>query len=435
MLEKLFKITDKGTTIRKEILAGFVTFLTMSYILIVNPSILSTTGMDEKALFSATAYAAIIGTVLMGLLANLPIAQASGMGLNTFFAFTVVGVIGCTWQTALTAVFIEGIIFIILTFFNVREMIVHSIPQVLKDAIPVGIGLFITFIGLQNSGIIIPNDATYIGIGDFADPHVWIACVAIIITIICLVKNIDGAMLIGIILATVFAFIIGEGTTPEGSIITLPPSIEPSFWKFEWNEILNLNTLIIVFVMLLVNLFDSVGILLSIVGKITGSTNTKFPLKRALLSDALATTFGAILGTSTQTAFIESSAGVSAGGRTGLTSISTAFFFFLCLFFYPLVQMVPSAAISAPLIIIGFFMMSSVVKINFDDISEGLPAFFTIVFMPFTFSIASGIAFGIISFVFIKLLSGKYSQLSLAIIIISLMFLTKILLDAFHITA
>lgn len=434
MLERLFKLSENNTKVKTEFIAGLITFLTMAYILVVNPKILANTGMDENALFSATIYGAIIGTVLMGLLANLPIAQASGMGLNTFFAFTIVATMGCTWQTALAAVFIEGIIFIFLTFFNIREIIVQSIPQTLKDAIPAGIGLFIAFIGLQNSEIITSNSSTYVAIGDFANHNVWIATFGFLITIICYIRKWDGAILIGIIAATIFSFAIGDSHWPQEAIVSLPPSIKPIFWQFHWHDVLNINTLIIVFVLLIVNLFDSVGTLLAVVSKITGSTKTRFPLKRALLSDAIGTTCGAIFGTSTISSYVESAAGVAAGGRTGLTAISTAFFFALSLFFYPLVKIVPSAAISAPLVIIGFFMMSSVLKIDFENMSEGLPAFITILFMPFTYSIASGICFGVLSFVFIKIFAGKFNQLSLTILIVAFMFLVKIILDAYHIT-
>lgn len=437
MIEKFFKLSENGTTIRTEFVAGFITFLTMAYVLIVNPSILATTGMSEPALFTATALAAILGTILMGLIANLPIAQASGMGLNTFFAFTIVGAMGATWQVALTAVFIEGIVFIILTFLNIRELIVKSIPDVLKNAIPVGIGLFIALIGLKNANIIQASPATFVTIGDFSNPVVWIALVGIAVTVVCYVLNVKGAMLLGIVAATVFGFFVGEVHMPTGNIVSLPPSIEPVFMKFDWSQVLSINTLIVVFVLLLVNLFDSVGTLLAVLSKVGKPDKSgDYPqMKRALFSDALATTFGAVLGTSTVTAYVESAAGASAGGRTGLTAISTAFFFILSLFLFPLFQIVPGGATAAPLIIIGFFMMSTVIKIDFNDMSEGLPAFLTIIFMPFTYSIASGICFGVLSFVLIKLLSGKIKDITLTVVIVAIMFLIKLILDAMHITA
>ncbi|WP_101690055.1 NCS2 family permease [Dysgonomonas massiliensis] len=437
MLDKVFKLSENGTTVRKEVLAGLITFLTMAYILVVNPDILGTTGMDKDALFTATALGAIVATVLMGLLANLPVAQASGMGLNTFFAFTIVGAMGCTWQFALTAVFLEGIIFIILTFLNVREMIIKSIPAVLKNAIPVGIGMFVAFIGFKNAGIVTSNPATFISLGDFSMPGVWIALVGLIVTVVLYVLNIQGAMLLGIVAATIFGFILGEASLPQGAIISTPPSIEPIFAQFEWTNVLSIDMLIVVFVLLLVNLFDTVGTLIAVMSKIGGvDKDGNFPqMKKALFADAIGTTIGSIFGTSTVTSYVESASGVTAGGRTGLTAIATALFFVLALFFHPIFSIVPAQATAAPLIIIGFFMMYSVMKIDFGDMSEGLPAFLTIAMMPFTYSIANGIAFGVLSFVFIKLLSGKFKDITITVVIVSMMFLIKIVLDAMHITA
>lgn len=437
MLDKVFKLSENGTTVRKEIIAGLITFLTMAYILVVNPDILGTTGMNKDALFTATALGAIVATVLMGLLANLPVAQASGMGLNTFFAFTIVGAMGCTWQFALTAVFLEGIIFIILTFLNVREMIIKSIPAVLKNAIPVGIGMFVAFIGFKNAGIVTSNPATFISLGDFSIPGVWIALVGLIVTVVLYVLNVQGAMLLGIVAATIFGFILGEASLPQGAIVSTPPSIEPIFAQFEWTNVLSIDMLIVVFVLLLVNLFDTVGTLIAVMSKIGGvDKDGNFPqMKKALFADAIGTTVGSIFGTSTVTSYVESASGVTAGGRTGLTAIATAMFFVLALFFYPIFSIVPAQATAAPLIIIGFFMMYSVMKIDFGDMSEGLPAFLTIAMMPFTYSIANGIAFGVLSFVFIKLLSGKFKDITITVVIVSIMFLIKIILDAMHITA
>ena len=441
MLEKIFKLKDNQTNIRKEVVAGLITFLTMAYVLVVNPFILKTTGMDEAALFTATALAAIIATVLMGLLANLPVAQASGMGLNTFFAFTVVAAMGCTWQFALTAVFIEGIIFIILTFLNVRELIIKSIPAVLKNAIPVGIGMFVALIGLKNAGIVVSNPATYVALGDFSNHSVWIALVGLVVSVVFYVLRIQGAMLFGIVAATLFGAITGDVHMPTGAIVATPPSIEPIFAQFVWADLLTseaiVNMVIVVFVLLLVNLFDTVGTLIAVMSKIGGvDEHGDFPqMKKALFADAIGTTIGAVLGTSTVTSYVESASGVAAGGRTGLTAVSTAFFFVLALFFFPIFSIVPAGATAAPLIIIGFFMMASVIKIDFDDMSEGLPAFITIAFMPFTYSIANGIAFGVLSFVFIKLLSGKYKDVTITVVIVAILFLIKIILDALHITA
>lgn len=434
ILEKTFKLSENNTTVRKELTAGLITFLTMSYVLVVNPSILATTGMDGDALFTATALAALFGTLMMALYAKLPIAQAPGMGLNAFFAFTVCGVMGYSWQFALTAVFIEGIVFILLTFFNVRELIVRSIPKVLKDAIPVGIGLFITMIGLKNAGIIVASPSTLVALGDFSQHNVWIAFAGLLVTAVLFVRNVNGAILIGIVFATIFGVILGDVAWPEKSIIGLPPSISPIFAQFDWGGIFSLDMLIVVFTLLFVNLFDTVGTLIGVVSK-TGIADAEgnFPqMKKALFADALGTTVASILGTSTVTAYVESASGVAAGGRTGLTSVGTALMFALALFFAPLFLMVPAAATSPALIIVGLFMISSVVKINFEDMSEGLPAFLTIVFMPFTYSIAEGIVFGMLSYAFIKLCSGKYKEVSATVYVIALLFLLKIVLDASH---
>lgn len=431
-LEKTFKLTENKTTIRKEFFAGLITFLTMSYILIVNPSILSTTGMDKDALFTTTALATIFATLMMALYAKLPIAQAPGMGLNAFFAFTVCGVMGYPWQFALTAVFIEGIVFILLTFFNVRELIVKSIPKVLKDAIPVGIGLFITLIGLKNANIVVSNSSTLVALGDFSQHSVWIAMLGLLVTAVLFVRNVNGSILIGIIVATIFAVILGDVSLPKGSIVSTPPSIAPIFAQFDWEHIFSFDMLVVVFTLLFVNLFDTVGTLIGVVSKAgIADENGNFPqLKRALFSDALGTTVGSVLGTSTITAYVESASGVASGGRTGLTSVSTALMFALALFFAPLFLMVPPAATSPALIIVGLFMISSVAKINFADMSEGLPAFLTIVFMPFTYSIAEGIVFGMLSFAFIKLCSGKSKDVSVTVYVIAILFLLKIILDA-----
>ncbi len=435
LLEKTFKLAENKTTIRKELIAGLITFLTMSYILIVNPSILSTTGMDKDALFTATAVATIFATLMMALYAKLPIAQAPGMGLNAFFAFTVCGVMGYSWQFALTAVFIEGLIFILLTFFNVRELIVKSIPKVLKDAIPVGIGLFITLIGLKNAGIVVASPATLVALGDFSEHSVWIALMGLIVTAVLYVRNINGSILIGIIVATIFGIILGDVKLPDTSIISTPPSIAPIFAQFEWDHILSFNMVVVVFTFLFVNMFDTVGTLIGVVSKAgLADEDGNFPqMKKALFSDALGTTVGSVLGTSTITAYVESASGVASGGRTGLTSVSTAFMFILALFFAPLFLMVPAAATSPALIIVGLFMISSVAKVNFNDMSEGLPAFLTIVFMPFTYSIAEGIVFGMLSFALIKVCSGKYKDVSATVYVIAVLFLLKIILDASHI--
>lgn len=435
MLEKIFKLSEHKTTVKKELLAGIVTFLTMSYILVVNPNILSETGMDRDALFTTTALATIVATLAMAFIANLPVAQAPGMGLNSFFAYTVVLTMGYSWQFALTAVFIEGAIFLLLTFFNVRELIVKSIPRVLKEAIPVGIGLFITLIGLKSAGIVVANDNTLLAIGDLANPNVWIAFIGLFVAGALLARNINGAILIGIIIATIAGCIFGVVSLPDSSLISAPPSIEPIFAKFEWKDVFTFDMLIVVFTFLFVNLFDTIGTLIGVVSK-AGLTDKdgNFPqVKRALFSDALGTTVGSVLGTSPVTSYVESVSGVSAGGRTGLTAVSTALLFGLALFLAPLFLMVPAAATAPALIIVGLFMISSVSKINFDDISEALPAFITIIFMPFTYSIAQGIVFGMLSYTLLKISIGRSKDVSMTVYVITLLFAAKLIMDAIHI--
>ena len=432
MLEKLFKLAENKTTVRKELIAGLITFLTMSYILVVNPNIMSQTGMDKSALFTATALVAIAGTLFMAFFANLPVAQAPGMGLNSFFTFTVVLGMGYTWQFALTAVFIQGIIFLILTFCNVRELIVNRIPQTLKDAIPVGIGLFITFIGLQNAGIVVNNDNTLVGLGDLANRQIWVALLGLVVISVLLVRNVPGAILIGIVVATIFALILGVATLPEGSLLSLPPDVSPVFFKFEWAQVFTFDMLIVVFTFLMVNLFDTVGTLLAVASK-AGliDKDGNFPkVKNALFADAMGTTVGAIIGTSTVTSYVESVSGVAAGGRTGLASVGTACLFAIALFLAPVFLIVPASATAPALIIVGLFMINSVLKINFDDFTESIPAFLTMVMMPLTYSIAQGIVFGMLGYVLIKLLSGRSKDISLTVYIIGGVFLIKMAIDA-----
>ena len=435
MLEKIFKLKENNTTVRRELFAGLITFLTMSYILVVNPNILENTGMDRAALFTATVLGSIIATLMMAFFTNLPIAQAPGMGLNNFFAFTVVLTMGYSWQFALTAVLLEGIIFILLTFFNVRELIVKSLPLVLKQAIPVGIGLFITLVGLKSSGIVVENANTLVSMGDMSNPNIWIALLGLVITGALLALNINGAILVGIVIATLAGFLFGIVRFPEDSWVSLPPSLAPIFFKFEWNNVISFDMLLVVFTFLFVNLFDTVGTLIGVVSK-AGFTDAEgnFPqVKKALLADALGTTFGAMLGTSPITSYVESSSGVAVGGRTGLVGVGVAIMFFLSLFFSPLFLMVPASATAPALIIVGLFMISAVAQINFDDITEALPAFVTMIFMPFTYSIAQGLVFGILTYFFVKILSGRLKDVSAVIYVLTFLFIIKLSLDALHV--
>ncbi|MDX1283554.1 MAG: NCS2 family permease [Draconibacterium sp.] len=427
MIEKFFKLKDNNTTVKTEILAGITTFMTMAYILAVNPSILSATGMDKNALFTATALSALIATLVMAMVARLPFALAPGMGLNAFFAFTVVLGMGYSWQFALTAVFLEGIIFILLTAFNIRELIVNAIPLPMKHAVSAGIGLFIAFIGLQSAGIIVDNDAVLVGLGEMGSPAVLIALGGIILTGVLLALKIKGALLIGILVATIAGLPFGVTTLPEGNLVTTPPSLEPIFWKFDFSQIFTLDMLIVLFTFLFVDMFDTVGTLVGVSSK-AGMLDKegKVPrVKQALFADSIGTFFGAIFGTSTVTTYVESASGVAEGGKTGLTSLATAGLFLIALFFAPAFTMVPGAATAPALILVGFFMMSPILKIDFENYTESIPAFITIIVMPLTYSIAEGIVFGMLSYVLLKVLTGKFKDISVVMIVLAALFILK----------
>ncbi|NCB06934.1 MAG: NCS2 family permease [Bacteroidia bacterium] len=427
MLEKFFKFKENNTSVKTEILAGITTFMTMAYILAVNPDILSATGMDKNALFTATALSALIATLVMALVARLPFALAPGMGLNAFFAFTVVLGMGYSWQFALTAVFLEGIIFLILTAFNIRELIVNAIPLSLKHAVSAGIGLFIAFIGLQNAGLIVKNDAVLVGLGDMGSPAVLIALGGIVLTAVLLALKVKGALLIGIFVATLAGIPVGVTHLPEGHLVGAPPSVAPIFWKFDFSQVFSFDMLIVLFTFLFVDMFDTVGTLVGVSSK-AGMLDKdgKVPrVKQALFADSLGTTVGAILGTSTVTTYVESASGVAEGGKTGLTSLTTAALFLIALFFAPLFTMVPGAATAPALVLVGFFMMSPILNINFDDYTESIPAFITILMMPLAYSIAEGIVFGMLSYVLLKLFTGKYKDISPVMIVLAVLFVLK----------
>lgn len=427
MFEKFFQLKENKTTVRTELLAGLTTFMTMAYILAVNPSILSATGMDKNALFTATVLSAFAATLVMALYANLPFALAPGMGLNAFFAFTVVLGMGHSWQFALTAVFIEGLIFILLTAFNIREMIVNSLPINMKHAVSAGIGLFIAFIGLQNAGLIVHNDAVLVGLGSIKTPTVMVALAGIVITGVLLAKNVKGALLIGIVASALIGLPLGVTQTPQSSLFSLPPSLSPIFMKFEFNRIFTLDMVVIVFTFLFVDMFDTVGTLVGVSDKanMLGPGGEVPRAKQALFADAFGTTFGAMLGTSTVTTYVESASGVAEGGRTGLTSLTVAGLFLLSLFLAPLFLIIPSAATAPALFLVGLFMLSPILKIVFNDFTESIPAFFTIIMMPLTYSIAEGIVFGMLSFVILKVLSGKYRDVALVMYILAALFVLK----------
>ena len=432
LIKVSFKNNDlkkAGTDIKTEIIAGFTTFLAMAYILAVNPNILGAANMDTGAVFTATALSSAIATLVMGIFPNLPFAFAPGMGLNAFLAYTVCLTMGYSWQFALTAIFCEGIIFLLLTFFNVREAIVNSIPANLKKAIGVGIGLFIAFIGLQNAGIIV-DSATLVGL-NITSPSAIVAIIGVIVTAALVAYNIKGGILIGILVTTIIG--IPFGVTQFGGVASLPPSLAPTFLKFNFSEVLaNIPDFIIVmFTFLFVDMFDTVGTLIGCAGKadMINKDGTIPNCKEALFADAVGTTVGAMLGTSTVTTFVESSTGVVEGGRTGVTAIVTAGFFLLSLFFAPLFLSIPSAATAPALILVGFYMMSPVKDIDFTDPTEGIPAFLCLLMMVCAYSISDGIMFGILSYVIIKVLAGKAKNISVATYIVALLFVFKIIVN------
>ncbi len=437
----MFQLKEHNTNVRTEILAGFTTFMTMAYILIVNPDILSKIGGEVtfNAVFVATALAAFVGTTAMALLANYPFALAPGMGLNAFFAFTVVIAGRLTWQQALTAILIEGIIFIILTFVNVREALFNAIPMTLKYAVSAGIGLFIAFIGFQNAGIVVNDDATLVSITkDITQAPVVLALLGVIITAVFVVKKVKGSILFGIIITWVLAM-IAEGTgwyvpDMESTFSVIPSAvaapIETSgllLFRFDFAALANLDFWVIMISFLFVDLFDTLGTLIGVSSK-AGFLDKEGKLpraKQALLADAIGTTFGAMVGTSTTTTYVESAAGVADGGRTGLTAMTTAILFLLALPFSPLFASIPSFATAPALIIVGFYMMESVMKINFADPTKGIPAFLTIIVMPVMYSISEGIAFGVISYTIVNVVSKNRKDLHPLMYVLTILFILK----------
>lgn len=401
--------------------------MTMAYILAVNPDILLVTGMDKNAVFTATALSAVVATLVMALWAKLPFALAPGMGLNAFFAFTVVLAMGHSWQFALTAVFLEGIIFLLLTAFNVRELIVNAIPMNLKHAISAGIGLFIAFIGMQNAGLIVKSDATMITLGNMGEHTIWIALFGLIVSGVLLALKVKGALLIGIFAAAILGIPLDVTHLPEGNWVSMPPSLEPIFFKTSFAEIFSTDMLVVLITFLFVDLFDTVGTLVGVASKANMiDKDGKLPrVKQALFADAVVTTTGALLGTSTVTTYVESASGVAEGGRTGLTALSTAGMFALALFFAPIFLMVPGAATAPALILVGSFMLSPILKINFEDYTESIPVFLTVIMMPLAYSIAEGIVFGMLSYVVLKLLTGRTRDVSVVMYILAVLFLAK----------
>ena len=408
MLQKLFGFDAATMTVRKEVIGGITTFLTMAYILAVNPSILSVTGMDAGAVFTTTCISAIVATVIMALYAKLPFALAPGMGLNAFFAFTVCLTMGYTWQFALTAVLIEGIIFIILTLTGMRQVIVNAIPLVLRRAISPGIGLFIALIGLKSAGIVASSEATLVTLGNLHDPAVLLGIFGIVLTSALLVKGVTGALLIGILITTIVG--IPLGITNFNGVFSAPPSIEPILWQFDWNNVLSVDMIIVVLTFLFIDMFDTIGTLVGVSNRagMVDEDGNVLRINKAFMADAVGTTVGAMLGTSTVTTYVESASGVNVGGRSGLTSMTTAICFAVALLFAPLFLAIPAQATAAALVLVGVMMMYEVRKVDFSDYVAGIPCFICIVLMPLTYSISDGILMGVISYVLIHLLTGTF---------------------------
>ena len=426
MLHKLFGFDAQRHNVRTEIVAGITTFLTMSYILAVNPAIFSSLdGMPAGAVFTSTALAGIVGCMMMAIVGKLPFGLAPGMGLNAFFVYTVCMGMGYSWQFALTAVFIEGLIFILLTLTNVREAIVNAIPVNLRYAIGAGIGLFIAFIGLQNAQIVVLNQSTLVSLGDITQGSALLGFIGLIITGLLYIMRVRGAMLFGILITTVIG--IPMGITEYSGLMSRPESIAPIFCKFEWDHIFSLDMLVVVFTFLFIDMFDTVGTLIGVCTR-AGMVNKEGKIDRlnqAFMSDAVATTVGAILGTSTTTTYVESAAGVSQGGRTGLTAFTIGCCFVITLFFSPLFLSIPSAATAPVLIIVGLLMLEPIRNIDFSDYTESIPAFVCILLMPMTYSISDGILLGVIMYVVLNICCGRFKKLTPMMYILALLFILK----------
>ncbi|MBO5902049.1 MAG: NCS2 family permease [Alistipes sp.] len=426
MLKRLFGFDHTKTTIRREIVAGITTFLTMSYILAVNPTMFGLLdGMPSGAVFTSTTLAAIIGCLAMAFLGKLPFGLAPGMGLNAFFVYSVCLGMGYSWQFALTAVFIEGIIFILLTLGNIREAIVNAIPQSLRNAIGAGIGLFIAFIGLSSAGVVVHDDATLVALGDITSGSALLALIGLIITSLLYMRNVPGSILIGILVTMIIGMFMG--VTEFKGIVSHPESIAPIFCKFEFENVFTLDMLVVVLTFLFIDMFDTVGTLVGVCTKanMIDRDGKIYRIKQAFMADAIATTAGAVLGTSTTTTYIESAAGVAQGGRSGLTAFSVAVCFAIALFFSPLFLSIPAAATAPALIIVGLLMLEPIAKIQWHDFTEAIPAFICVIMMPFTYSISNGILLGMIAYVVINVMSGRYKKISTTMYILALLFVLK----------
>lgn len=426
LLKRLFGFDPAKHTVRTELIAGFTSFLTMSYILAVNPAMFSQLeGMPAGAVFTSTALAAIIGTLAMAFLGKMPFGLAPGMGLNAFFVYTVCLGMGYSWQFALTAVFIEGLIFILLTLTNLREAIVNAIPATLKNAIGAGIGLFIAFIGLQNAGIVVRNDATLVSLGEITSGSALLGLIGLAITGLLTIKNVRGGLLIGILVTTLIG--IPMGITEFGGIVSMPHSISDICLQFEWDNVFTLDMVVVVFTFLFIDMFDTIGTLVGVCTKAKiMSPDGRIPrVKEAFMADAITTTVGACIGTSTITTYVESASGVAQGGRTGLTAFAIAMCFAIALFFSPLFLAIPAAATAPVLVIVGLFMMGPIKNIPFDNYAESIPAFVTIIMMPMVYSISDGILLGMISYVLLNLACGNYRRITPTMYILAILFILK----------
>lgn len=424
-IEKAFGFNPSTMQLKTELIAGATTFLTMSYVLAVNPAVLSATGMDRGALFTSTAIVSAIATLLLAIMAKLPFAQAPSMGLNAFFAYTMCQAMGYTWQQSLAIMLVEGAVFIIITFFNIREMILNSIPETLRYAISAGIGMFIAFIGLKNAGIIVAKQGTFVGLGQFT-PTCLLGIFAILTSGILMARNVKGSLFWSIILTTIVGIPFGVTSLPDNWIpVSMPQDLSPIFCKFTFDGIINLKTFLVIFSLLIVNIFDTIGTLMGLAEK-TGIVRPDGSIphvKKAMMSDAIGTTCGAFFGSSTITTYVESASGIAEGGKSGVTSFTVSMFFLIALFLSPVFLLIPSAATSGALVMVGVLMLDSIKEIDLKDLSESFPAFITMITMVLTYSIADGICLGILSYVFIKLFTGKYSQLNPTLCVLSVLFI------------
>jgi adenine/guanine/hypoxanthine permease len=428
LLDTIFKLTKKGTDVKTELLAGLTTFVALAYIIFVNPNILADAGIPKEAAIAATIYATAVATLLMGLWANFPVAVAPGMGLNAFFAYYVVGVLHLPWQVALGAVFFSGLLFLILTMGGIRQAIIKAVPMNLKCAIGVGIGLFIAFIGLKNAGIIIADRATFVAVGNLTAPQPLLACVGLIFTAVLMARNIKGSILIGILGTTFLGMVLGVVPAPKGlqDIMSLSlPSLSPTLFELDILGAWEFGLFSIIFTFTIVELFDNMGTLIGLTrkAKLMNDKGEIENLDKALTTDAVGTVVSAVFGTSTVTSYIESAAGIAEGGKTGLTAVTVALLFLVALIFSPLIGLVPGFATAPALVLVGALMIGEISHVKFGDITEGLPAFLTIIMMPLTFSIANGFAFGFVSYTFLKTLGGRAKEVSSFMWLITLAFL------------